>query len=68
MEDELYTVSEAANYLKLSIKTIYKLISTGKLLASKVGDRTWRIKKSDIETYLQANTNLSKGDKNHGSE
>jgi excisionase family DNA binding protein len=61
MPDKLYTVAQAASYLQLSDKTIRRLISTKKLAASKVGDRVWRIKLSDIESYLKAHTNGKKG-------
>lgn len=54
---ELYTVAEAADYLKLSTKTILRLIADGKITASKVSDRSWRIKNTDIEEYLENNTN-----------
>lgn len=54
---ELYTVAEAADYLKLSTKTILRLIADGKITASKVSDRSWRIKNTDIEEYLESNTN-----------
>ena len=52
MSNELLTVAQAAEYLKLSDKTIRRLIQSHKLLASKVGDRSWRIRESDIEKYL----------------
>lgn len=61
MADELFTVSQAANYLQLSEKTIRRLINSHQLIASKVGNRSWRIKASDIEEYLQAHTNGTKG-------
>lgn len=54
---ELYTVAEAADYLKLSTKTILRLIANGKITASKVSDRSWRIKSTDIEEYLKNNSN-----------
>ena len=57
MSSELYTVTEVAEYLKLSTKTVLRLISDEKILASKVSDRSWRIRKSDIEAYLNENTN-----------
>ena len=59
MNGALYTVSEAAEYLKLSTKTVLRLISDKKILASKVSDRSWRIKESDIDDYLNNNTNGS---------
>ena len=61
MSNELLTISQAADYLKLSEKTVRRLISDQKLIASKVGDRSWRIKESDIEDYLQSRTNAKKG-------
>ncbi|MCL1852813.1 MAG: helix-turn-helix domain-containing protein [Peptococcaceae bacterium] len=61
MDGELLTISQTAKYLKLSEKTIRRLISDNRLTASKVGNRTWRIKTSDIEEYIQANSNGKKG-------
>ena len=61
MSNELFTVSQVASYLQLSDKTIRRLISSKKLAASKVGDRVWRIKISDIEDYLNTHTNGKKG-------
>ena len=60
--DEILTVKQAAEYLKLSDRSVHKLISERKLLASKVGLRSWRIKKSDIDAFLHANTNFPEGD------
>ena len=62
MTDELLTISQTAGYLQLSDKTVRRLINNGKLSASKVGDRFWRIKASDIELYLKNHTNGRKGD------
>lgn len=58
--DELLTISETANYLKLSDKTVRRLIKDNKLMASRVGDRTWRIKKNDIQKYLTFHINGTK--------
>ncbi len=68
MDDELLTVAQVAEYLKLSVKTVRKLIASRRLLAAKVGDRNWRIKKADIDAYFQANTNLSSGGANFGAK
>lgn len=57
MPDEIYTIAQAAQYLKVCDKTVRRLIKSNKLLASKVGDRSWRIKKADIDDYLSHNTN-----------
>lgn len=57
MTDELLTVSQAAEYLQLSEKTVRRLLSSNQLIASRVGNRAWRIKKADIDSYLHSRTN-----------
>ena len=66
MGDEILTVKQAADYLKVSDRSVHKLITDKKLLASKVGSRSWRIKKTDIDTFLKENSNFSEGDNNYG--
>ncbi len=61
MDDEIYTIMQAAQYLKVCDKTVRRLIKANKLTASKVGDRSWRIRKTDIDVYLNDNTNGMKG-------
>ncbi|MEG0835752.1 MAG: helix-turn-helix domain-containing protein [Kiritimatiellia bacterium] len=61
MEDEIYTVAQTAQYLQLCEKTVRRLIKSQKLLASKVGDRSLRIRKVDIDNYLADNINGAKG-------
>lgn len=58
MDREIFTVAQTAEYLQLSIKTIRRLISDNKIRASKVSNRSWRIKKSDLDAYIQENSNL----------
>ena len=57
MANDILTVSQVAEYLQLSEKTVRRLIANGELTASKVGGRSWRIKEIDIEQYFNANTN-----------
>lgn len=61
MDDEIFTIIQTAQYLKVCDKTVRRLIKTNKLTASKVGDRSWRIRKTDIDMYLRVNTNEMKG-------
>ncbi|MBR3919993.1 MAG: helix-turn-helix domain-containing protein [Clostridia bacterium] len=61
MADEIFTVIQAAQYLQVCDKTVRRLIKSNKLIASKVGDRSWRIRKSDIDDYLKTHTNGTKG-------
>lgn len=56
MNDEILTISPTAAYLKISEKTVRRLIEKKELLASKVGG-SWRIKTIDIEKYLEENKN-----------
>ena len=58
MPDDIMTVAQAAEYLKVCDKTIRRLISKKQLEASQVG-KTWRIKKSDIDRYLTENSNYA---------
>ncbi len=51
MMDEIYTVAQTAEYLQVCEKTVRRLISAGKLVASRVGNRSLRIKKSDIDIF-----------------
>lgn len=61
MPEELYTVAQAAKYLKVCDKTVRRLINKKEIVASKVGDRAWRIRKEDIDEYLREHTNGGKG-------
>lgn len=49
--DRLMTVKEAAEYLKLSPITVYKLAQKSRLPASKVGGN-WRFKKEFLDSWL----------------
>jgi DNA (cytosine-5)-methyltransferase 1 len=57
MNSELLTVTQAAEYLKLSDKTVHRLIKKGDLIASKIGNRAWRIHSSDIDNYIYSTSN-----------
>ena len=46
--DEILTVREVAEYLKLSRTTVWRWCHAGKLQAFKVG-RSWRIHRSELE-------------------
>ena len=49
--DEILTVEEVAQYLKLSRTTIWRWCNEGKLQAFKVG-RGWRIHQSELEKIV----------------
>lgn len=57
--DELLTLEELADYLKISKHTLYKMVEKGKLPALKIANQ-WRFKKEDINKWVekQRKTNL----------
>ena len=59
MHTDLLTVSQAAKYLQLSEKTVRRLIKNGDLQASRIGTRTWRIRASDIDKYIESSLNCN---------
>lgn len=61
MNTEFLTVAQTAAYLQLSDKTVRRLIGSGALHASKVSNRSWRIKAADIEKYVEQTSNCSVG-------
>ena len=48
----LMTVQEVADYLRVTKKTIYRLLRRGKITATKVG-KQWRFDKAAIDEWLQ---------------
>ncbi len=62
MNNEIMTISQVANYLRVSDKTVRRLIKDNRLTASKVGS-CWRIRKEDISRYLDRTANTGKGPK-----
>jgi len=64
LADEILTVAQTAKYLQVCDKTVRRLIASKKLTASKVGSKSWRIKTSDIDEYLQTHTNSREGAEN----
>lgn len=48
MTDEILTLKEVAEYLKLAEKTAYRLAAEGKLPGFKVGG-SWRFRRDEVE-------------------
>lgn len=65
MTDEILTLKEVADYLKLAEKTAYRLAAEGKLPGFKVGG-SWRFKQSDIESWIEAKKTSNKNNNNEG--
>lgn len=50
--DELLTVAEVADLLRVSTMTVYRLIRGGDLAAVRVG-RNYRVRRGDLDAYLE---------------
>lgn len=55
MTDEILTIKEVADYLKVAEKTIYRLAGSKKLPGFKVGG-IWRFLKKDIDIWIKNQT------------
>jgi excisionase family DNA binding protein len=53
MAEQLLTAREVAEALRVHLNTVHRLIHAGDLRAYKVA-RDWRIKRSDLDAYLEA--------------
>ena len=51
-EDEIMTISEVAEYLKISEVTTYKFVQDGKIPGFRIG-RHWRIKRCDLAAFIE---------------
>ena len=50
--DDIMTVKELADYLKIAEKTAYRFASQGKVPGFKVGS-AWRFKKEEIDSWIK---------------
>lgn len=50
-EHRLLRVQEVADAMRVSNMTVYRLIQSGELVATRVG-RSYRIRERDVEAYL----------------
>lgn len=59
MTDEILTIKEIAEYLKVAEKTIYRLAGSKKLPGFKVGG-IWRFRKSEVDRWIDIQSNKSR--------
>ncbi len=52
MSDEIMTLQEVAEYLKLSERTIYGYAQKGLVPGIKIGS-SWRFRKDDLDAWLE---------------
>lgn len=59
MADEIMTVKQLAEYLKLNFQTVYKKVQKGEIPGSKIG-RGWRFQKAVIDRWLSGEKAVTK--------
>ena len=60
MTDDILTLKEVAEYLKLAEKTAYRLAAEGKLPGFKVGG-SWRFKREELERWIEKQSREKSG-------
>jgi len=55
---EILTPREAAEYLSVHVRTIYRLVKNGEIPGRKVGG-SWRFKKDTLDGWLSGKESLS---------
>ncbi len=51
MPEDILTIREVADYLKVTERTLYRLAQDGKLPAFKVGN-SWRFRREDLKRWI----------------
>lgn len=51
-EEVIYTPEEVAKIIRVHPRTVYRMIDSGRLKAFTVGNRSQRIKKSDLDKLM----------------
>lgn len=60
MADEILTIREVADLLKINEKTAYKLASAGKIPGFKVGG-SWRFERQEITRWIRRKVDEQQG-------
>lgn len=55
-EIRIYTLEEVRNILKVTQRSVYNYIKSGKLKATKIG-REWRVRHEDLQAFIDGETN-----------
>lgn len=54
--EELITIKEVSDYLKVAEKTVYRMAAEGKIPAFKVGG-SWRFRRHEVQEWLENQRN-----------
>ena len=55
LRHDLLTPTEVIAYLRVDVRTVYRLMRTGDLPAMRVG-RQWRVRRTDLDSWLRRGT------------
>ncbi|CAM3394614.1 helix-turn-helix domain-containing protein [Corallococcus sp. ZKHCc1 1396] len=61
MSDEILTLPEVAQLLKVAEKTVYTMAQKGELPAFKVGGQ-WRFRRANLDSWIDAKTRRAAGE------
>ncbi len=61
MSDEILTLPEVAQLLKVAEKTVYTMAQKAELPAFKVGGQ-WRFRRTDLDAWIDAKTRRARGE------
>lgn len=56
--EKFLTLKEAAQYLRVSERSLYRYIHSGRLKATKVG--YWRISEKNLKEFMRRNSNYNR--------
>jgi excisionase family DNA binding protein len=66
-QDEILTISEVAELLKIAEKTVYGLAQRGEIPAFKVGGQ-WRFSRAALDSWIKASTRAAGDTGNAGGD
>src|ERR1700733_1751082 len=61
---DIFTVAEAAAFLRLNMKTLYKLIDEGRVPHVRIGERRIRLRRSSLVAWLASQESGSRDRRN----
>lgn len=60
LPDEILTIREVADYLKVTERTLYRLVQEDSIPAVKVGN-SWRFRRQDLERWITKQSRAAGG-------
>ncbi len=67
MQNQIMTIKQVAKYLKISPRTVYKLVKEGAIPSFKIMNM-WRFEQSKIDQWIQKKSEITNINANGGKE